>query len=89
MTASVTTPHETPHVSTEVGRLLVVLNGEMHRDELMAALGLSDRKHFLLRYQQPALAAGLVEMTRPDKPRSRERRYRLTNLGERVKRSRR
>lgn len=80
-------PHETPHVTAEVARLLGVMTGEMHRDELMTALGLSDRKHFQARYQQPAIAQGLIEMTLPDKPRSRAQRYRLTELGRRMKRS--
>jgi ATP-dependent DNA helicase RecG len=51
----------------------------------MDALGLSDRKHFQSRYQQPAIAAGLIEMTLPDKPRSRLQRYRLTELGRRMR----
>ena len=48
----------------------------MGRDELMLALGLSDRKSFRERYLQPALAAGLIEYTIPDKPTSRNQRYR-------------
>jgi ATP-dependent DNA helicase RecG len=82
-------PHETPHVTAEVARLLGALEGEMHRDELMAALGLSDRKHFQSRYQQPAIAAGLIEMTLPDKPRSRAQRYRLTESGKALRAKRR
>ena len=53
----------------------------MSRVELMDALGLADRKHFAETYLQPALSAGLVEMTRPDSPRIRSQRYRLTALG--------
>lgn len=52
-------------MTAEVARLLGALHGEMRRDELMAALGLNDRKHFQSRYQQPAIAAGLIEMTLP------------------------
>jgi hypothetical protein len=36
----------------------------------------------LRRWQKPALAAGLIEMTTPDKPRSRLQRYRITPVGE-------
>ena len=68
-------------MTAEVARLLGALQGEMRREELMAALGLSDRKHFQLRFQQPAIAAGLIEMTLPDKPKSRLQRYRLTEAG--------
>ncbi len=68
-------------MTAEVARLLGALQGEMRREELMAALGLSDRKHFQSRYQQSAIAAGLIEMTLPDKPKSRLQRYRLTEAG--------
>jgi len=50
----------------------------------MHALGLKDRMHFTNDYLRPALDAGLVEMTIPDKPRSSKQRYRLTGLGHRV-----
>lgn len=53
----------------------------MSREALQAALVLQDRKSFRLRYLQPALAAGLVEMRLPDKPNSRLQRYRLTEQG--------
>lgn len=81
-------PHETPHVTAEVARLLGALQGEMRREELMAALGLSDRKHFQSRYQQPAITAGLIEMTLPDKPKSRLQRYRLTEAGKALRNQR-
>ncbi len=58
------------------------MSGEMSRVELMAALGLEDEKHFRERYQQAAVAAGLIEMTRPDAPRSRLQQYRLTPRGQ-------
>ena len=53
----------------------------MTRQELLEALGLKDRKHFGDAYLQPALEAGAIEMTIPDKPNSRNQRYRLTELG--------
>ncbi len=39
--------------------------------------------HFRLAYLQPALRAGLIAMTIPDKPRSSRQRYRLTPAGRR------
>ena len=81
------TPHETPHVTSHVGRLIAVLRGEMSRAELMDALGLKDRRHFTGTCLQPGLDAGLVEMTQPDRPRSRTQRYRLTALGRQVQSS--
>jgi ATP-dependent DNA helicase RecG len=49
----------------------------------MRALGLRDEKHFRTHYQQAALALGVLEMTVPDKPKSRLQKYRLTNEGRR------
>lgn len=53
----------------------------MSRLELQQALGLKDDEHFRKAYLLPALAAGLAEMTLPDKPRSSRQKYRLTPLG--------
>ncbi len=47
----------------------------------MKALKLKDRKNFLKNYLKPALEAGVVGMTVPDKPKSRVQRYFLTELG--------
>lgn len=63
--------------------MLGVLQGEMSREQIMALLDLKDEKHFRIRYQQAAIAASLIEMTLPDKPRSSKQRYRLTALGRR------
>ena len=71
-------------VTPEVARLLGVLQETMSRHELMQALGLKDEKHFRQQYQQAAVAQGWVEMTIPDKPRSRLQRYRLTDAGRRL-----
>ena len=45
------------------------------------ALGLRHEDHFRKAYLLPALQAGLIERTVPDKPRSRNQRYRLTPEG--------
>lgn len=79
--AVATTPQVTLQVTPQVGHLLRVIEGEMSREALQAALGLRDRKSFRERYLLPALAQGLVEMALPDKPNSRLQRYRLTELG--------
>ncbi|WP_323815204.1 Fic family protein [Cellvibrio sp. NN19] len=52
----------------------------MSRDELQTALGLQDRKSFSERYLKPALNAGFIEMTIPEKPNSRLQKYRLTGI---------
>nr|WP_217909503.1 hypothetical protein [Desulfosediminicola flagellatus] len=53
----------------------------MTRDQIQSCIGLVDRKSFRERYLKPALTAGLVEMTLPDKPRSSLQKYRLTEQG--------
>ena len=74
----------TPHVTPHVGRLLRVCEGNLLREELQAHLGLKDRKHFRESYLHPALDAGLIEMTIPDKPKSSKQKYRLTTAGQAV-----
>jgi len=64
-----------------VEKLAELLQGEMSREELMDSLGLKDRMHFLNSYLKPALESGIAEMTGPEKPRSRNQRYRLTDKG--------
>ena len=78
------TPQVTPHVSPQVERLIAVCEGELLREELQERLGLRDRKHFRNAFLHPALDAGLLEMTVPEKPKSRNQRYRLTDKGRQV-----
>jgi len=71
----------TSEVTGEVVRLLSAMRGEMSRQEMQAKLNLRGDDHFRAAYLVPALDAGLVEMTIPDKPRSSKQRYRLTAKG--------
>ena len=78
------TPQDTPQVTPQVTgtvRLLEVISGEMNRRQIQEALGLKNTKHVRKTYLLPALQAGLIEMTIPDKPRSKKQRYRLTTAG--------
>jgi len=68
-------------VSGEVLRLLAVLQGWMTRSEIQHWLGLKHATYFRNTYLAPALAQGLVEMSIPEKPRSRLQHYRLTAVG--------
>ena len=78
-------PHVTPHVTPQVKKLILAVEGEMTRQELQDILELSDRMHFLNNYLKPAFESGAIEMTIPDKPKSRNQRYRLTEIGEKLK----
>lgn len=69
----------------QVEAVVAALDGEMTRQELQSALKLADREYFRKSHLAPALEAGLVEMTLPDKPNSRSQRYRLTAAGRRLR----
>lgn len=71
----------TGEVTGEVHRLLAAIRGEMKRKEIQALLGLKHEDYFREAYLSPALEAGLIEMTIPDKPRSSKQKYRLTKKG--------
>ena len=77
--------HGTPHVAPHVVKLLRALQEEMSRSDLMMGMGIKDRKHFTESFLQPALKSGLIEMTQPDKPKSRIQRYRLTATGQSIR----
>lgn len=80
----VETEHVTEHVTEQVERLLRVIGPDAcSTRELMARLNLIHRPTFLYTYLQPALTAGLIEMTRPDAPRARNQKYRITPAGTR------
>ena len=71
------TPQVTQHVTPQVKELLKVLGTlELSRQEIQDKLGLKDRKSFADRYLNQALEQGLIEMTIPDKPKSRLQKYR-------------
>ena len=50
--------------------------------ELMISIGRRDRKRFREQFIKPLLDLRLLQMTIPDKPRSRLQRYRTTAAGE-------
>ena len=74
-------PKVTGEVTGEVLRLLKVMTGELKRSEIQEKLSLKHEDYFREKYLIPALEAGLIEMTIPDKPRSSKQRYRLTEAG--------
>ena len=76
------TPQDPPQVTECVDRLIVAVQRETSRAGLQAALKLRDRRSFIDTYLKPALEAGLIEMILPDKPTSRNQRYRHTSAGE-------
>ena len=74
----------TGQVADEVMTMIAVFRGDHTRQELQLALNLKSRANFEDRYLKPAIEAGYVTLTIPDKPRSRLQKYRLTDKGEAV-----
>jgi ATP-dependent DNA helicase RecG len=53
--------------------------------ELQESLALKDAEHFRKNYLNAAIDQSLIEMTIPEKPRSKLQKYRLTALGQQLK----
>ncbi|HML85811.1 MAG TPA: ATP-binding protein, partial [Bacteroidales bacterium] len=70
------------HVTEQVRYLVICLEDKsLGRREVMQRVGISSRPTFVYDYLQPAIQAGLVEMTQPDSPKSPTQKYRLTPKG--------
>jgi len=73
-------------ISELSSKLLSVLSGDMSRQDIMDSLGLKNAASFRDNYINPGLADELIATTIPDKPKSKDQKYRLTILGEKLKR---
>ena len=72
---------DTPQVTPQVEQLMKVMHGEMDRELIQNILGLKDREYVRKAYIIASLDEELIEMTIPDKPTSKNQKYRLTNKG--------
>ena len=59
----------------------VIGKQELSVKEIMANIGLKDRKNLLMLYLTPAISEGYVRMLYPDKPRHPKQKYLLTIKG--------
>ncbi len=76
------TEQDTEQVTEQVKKLLLIFEtDELTRDILMQKISIKHRPTFTYSYLKPALNLGLIEMTIPDKPNSRNQKYRLTKKG--------
>lgn len=73
--------HTTAQANVQVKSLISIMEaGEYTLTELMQLLGLSHRATFQQNYLNPAIEAGFIERTIPDKPKSPKQKYKLTNF---------
>ena len=76
--SSKATDQATVHDTDQVQRLISVMGQrEYSLTELMSLLNLSHRPTFQQNYLNPAMDAGMIERTIPDKPKSPKQRYKL------------
>jgi len=81
VTEPVTDP-VTNTVTNPVKKIIIILKeGELSPALMREKLGLTHRQTFRENYIHPALNSGYIEMTIPDKPNSRNQKYRLTKKG--------
>ena len=72
-------------ITPQVIRLCRVMGDkELATQQLMKILSLDDRENFRLNYLQVALNLKFIEMTIPDKPTSKNQKYRLTEKGKKL-----
>lgn len=77
LTARDKTDQVDDQVTDQVKALLDCMESdELSASQIMERLNLSHRPNFRKNYLRPALDAGLIEMTIPDKPNSRNQKYR-------------
>ena len=68
---------ESRHISEQVNRLLSVMDDEISYSakELLSLLNIKSKETLRAAYLNPALENGLIKMTLPDKPNSKNQRY--------------
>lgn len=71
----------TGQASEPIHKVVLVINGELKRNEIQEALELKHRDYFMDNYLNPAMEQGYIEQTIPNKPTSPNQRYRLTEKG--------
>jgi predicted HTH transcriptional regulator len=68
-------------VTEQVKKIIIILEDEMTLSDLMIKSNIKHRPTFLYNYIRPALEKGLLEMTSPNKPNSKNQKYRLSDYG--------
>ena len=71
-------------VTTEVAKVMKVMDGDLFRQQIQERLGLKNAEYLRKAYLVPAMESGFLEMTIPEKPNSRLQKYRLTEKGRKI-----
>lgn len=68
---------DTRNISDQVSRLLDIMDPDipLSANEIMARLGIKSKETLRASYLNPALENGLIKMTIPDKPKSKNQKY--------------
>lgn len=69
------TIHQDTHQDTHQDKILEFCKEPRTTKEIMAYIGLNDRRNFYLKYMRPLLYSGKLQMTIPDKPNTKNQRY--------------
>ncbi len=79
-------PPVTPPVTPSVKKLLELFseNKILGNQRIRELLGVKDRKNVRKYYIIPAMELGAIEYTIPDKPKSRNQKYKLTSIGRKI-----
>ena len=64
-----------------IDKLIVFCTEARSFGEMLAFMGLNDRARFRRKYIHPLLEVGILELTIPNKPNSRNQKYQLTDKG--------
>ena len=73
--------HQVELSGTAIAVLKALEGGELPRREIFSAIGKSGDSRAFKRNIEPLIDSGLIEMTVPERPKSKLQRYRLTGKG--------
>jgi len=76
---------DTEQDTEQVLQLIRILDNALSTNEILTSLELKHRPTVIYNYIRPAIHRNLIEMTLPDKPNSRNQKYRLTPQGKALK----
>jgi len=80
------TPQVGEEITIEIKKIIVLLETELKRGEMMDVLQLNHREYFVINYLAPALELGIIELKYPEIPNHPDQKYKLTEKGVELRR---